>query len=89
MIEQLSYLRPSNLDGAKHARAILSLLVKRFRQSWLEVRIIFRGGSGCCRHRMLAWCEHHEVGYLIEIAQNKRLNEISAQWQQSAVCRMR
>jgi hypothetical protein len=80
----VSYLRPSNIDGAKHAWAILSLLVKRFRQSWPEVRIIFRGDSGFCRRRMLAWCERHDVGYIVGIAQNKRLNEISAQWQQAA-----
>ena len=51
----VSYLRLGNIDGAKHAWAILlSLLVKRFRQSWPAVRIIFRGDSGFCRHRMLA-----------------------------------
>ena len=80
----VSYLRPSNIDGAKHAWAILSLLVKRLRQSWPAVRIIFRGDSGFCRRRMLAWCERHDVGYLVGIAQNKRLNEITAQWQQAA-----
>ncbi len=80
----VSYLRPSNIDGAKHARAILSLLVKRLRQSWPAVRIIFRGDSGFCRRRMLAWCERHDVSYIVGIAQNKRLNEITAQWQQAA-----
>ena len=53
----VSYLRPSKIDGAKHAWAILSLLVKRLRKAWPEVRIIFRGDSGFCRHRMLTWCE--------------------------------
>jgi hypothetical protein len=77
----ISYLRPGNIDGAKHAWAVLSWLVKRFRQSWPAVRIIFRGDSGFCRHRILAWCEQHEVGYFVGIAQNKRLNKISAQWQ--------
>jgi hypothetical protein len=28
----VSYLRPSNIDGAKHTWAILSLLVKRFKK---------------------------------------------------------
>jgi Transposase DDE domain group 1 len=53
--EQLlvSYLRPSNIDGAKHAWAILSLLVKRIRRAWPNVRIIFRGDSGFCRDLML------------------------------------
>ena len=42
----VSYLRLSNVDGAKHTWAILSLLVRRFRQAWPQVKIIFRGDSG-------------------------------------------
>ena len=49
----VSYLRPCNQDGAKHAWASLSLLVKRLRQAWPTVNIIFRGDSGFCRPRML------------------------------------
>ena len=69
----VSYLRPSKIDGAKHAWAILSLLVKRFRQVWPNVRIIFRGDSGFCRWKMLRWCERHDVGYIVGIARNARL----------------
>ena len=69
----VSYLRPSKIDGAKHAWAILSLLVKRLRQKWPKVKVIFRGDSGFCRWRMLRWCERHDVGYIVGIAQNKRL----------------
>lgn len=69
----VSYLRSSKIDGAKHAWAILSLLVKRLRQAWPEVRIIFRGDSGFCRHRMLSWCERHAVGYVVGIAKNYAL----------------
>jgi len=70
----VSYLRPSRIDGAKHAWAILALLVKRLRQVWPKVRIIFRGDSGFCRWRMLSWCERHGVDYIVGIAQNRRLN---------------
>ena len=56
-----AYLRPSNIDGAKNAWAILSLLVKRFRQVWPRVRIIFRGDSGFCRHITLNWCEMNDI----------------------------
>ena len=75
--EQLlvSYLRPSKIDGAKHTWAILSLLVKRLRQVWPKVKIVFRGDSGFCRWRMLRWCERHDVGYLVGIAKNTRLNQ--------------
>ena len=69
----VSYLRPSNIDGAKHAWAILALLVKRFREVWPKVKIIFRGDSGFCRYQMLRWCEKHDVKYIVGIAQNKRL----------------
>ena len=72
----VSYLRPSKIDGAKHAWAILSLLVKRLRQVWPDVRIIFRGDSGFCRWRMLRWCEGHGVGYIVGIAKNNRLNRM-------------
>ena len=69
----VSYLRTSDKDGACHAWAILSLLVKRFRQEWPNVRIIFRGDSGFCRHEMLSWCERKNVKYIVGIARNKRL----------------
>ena len=80
----VSYLRPSNVDGAKHTWAILSLLVKRFRQTWPQVKIVFRGDSGFCRHKMFTWCERHNVSYIVGIPKNKRLNTITAKWQQKA-----
>ena len=72
----VSYLRPSKIDGAKHAWAILALLVKRLRQAWPKVRIIFRGDSGFCRCRMLSWCERHGVDYIVGIAKNDRLKAL-------------
>jgi len=80
----VSYLRPSKIDGAKHAWAILALLVKRLRQAWPQVRIILRADSGFCRWKMLSWCERHKVGYIIGIAKNKRLNALTAQLQRDA-----
>ena len=70
-----AYLRPSKNDGARHAWAILSLLVKRLRSAWPEVRLIFRGDSGFCRPRMLSWCERNQVDYCVGLAKNKRLNK--------------
>ncbi|MEI7709768.1 MAG: IS1380 family transposase [bacterium] len=71
----VSYLRPSKIDGARHAWAILALLVCRFRQEWPNVKIIFRGDSGFCRQKMLTWCERHGVDYIIGIARNKVLEK--------------
>ena len=66
----VAYLRPSNIDGAKHAWAVLSLLVKRLREIWPEVRITLRADSGFCRHRMLDWCDRHDVNYVVGLARN-------------------
>jgi hypothetical protein len=70
----VSYLRPSKIDGAKHAWAILALLVKRLRQTWPKVRILLRADAGFCRWKMLRWCERNDVDYLVGIARNDRLN---------------
>ena len=69
----VSYLRPSNIDGAKHSWAIMALLVKQLRKEWPAVKIIFRGDSGFCRHQMLTWFEKNNVQYIMGISGNKVL----------------
>jgi hypothetical protein len=75
----VAYLRPANIDGAKHAAAIVKLLVQRLRQAWPQVQITIRGGSGFCRRRLLCWCERNAVKYVIGLAKNKRLNALAAE----------
>ena len=83
----VAYLRPANIDGARHCRAILKLLVRRFRQVWPGVKIIFRGDSGFCRWRMTRWCDRHGVDYILGLAKNSRLLDlarrtmVTARWQ--------
>lgn len=72
-----AYLRPADIDAAKHAWAILALIVKRLRQAWPAVRIVFRGDSGFCRWRMLRWCDHHGVDYIVGLAKNKVLERLA------------
>jgi hypothetical protein len=72
-----AYLRESRIDGAKHAAAILKLLVKRLRQSWPGVRIVFRGDSGFCRQRILNYCERADVHYIIGLARNPGLQAMT------------
>ncbi len=74
----VAYLRKSNIDAAKHAWAILSLLVKRLRAAWPRTKIVIRADSGFCRDRMLTWCDRHEVKYVIGLARNSRLLEANA-----------
>jgi hypothetical protein len=66
-------LRPSRIDGAKNAAAVIKLLVTRLRRAWPESRIIVRGDSGFCRQRLLRWCERSGVSYIIGLARNARL----------------
>lgn len=68
-----AYLRPGDSDAAKHAWGILALLVKKLRQKWPRVKIVFRGDSGFCKHKMLDWCEKNKVDYIIGIGKNSRL----------------
>jgi len=68
-----AYLRPSDIDGSKHTRAILKLLVQRFREAWPDVKIIVRGDSGFCRWRLMRWCDNNSVFYVFGLAKNKVL----------------
>jgi hypothetical protein len=76
----VAYLRPADIDGAMHSRAILKLLVKRIRRQWPNVKIIFRGDSGFCRWRLMRWCDRNDVGYIIGLARNPVLERSSQQW---------
>jgi hypothetical protein len=68
------YLRRSKIDAAKHAAAVIKLVVQQLRAVWPAVRIIVRGDSGFCRRRLLRWCERSGVGYVIGLARNARLH---------------
>jgi hypothetical protein len=70
------YLRPSKIDGAKHAAAVIKLLVTRLRKVWPTTRFIVRADSGFCRRRLLHWCERADVGYIIGLARNARLHTV-------------
>lgn len=78
--EQLlvAYLRTADGDAARHTRAILKLLVQRLRAAWPEVRLIVRGDSGFCRWRLMRWCDHHGIGYILGLARNTRLEALAA-----------
>jgi len=80
----VAYLRPANIDGALHSRAILKLLVKRFRRQWPNVRIIFRGDSGFARWKLMRWCDKHDVGYIIGLARNAVLERLAKPWTEAS-----
>lgn len=74
-------LRRSRIDGAKHVSAVIKLLVNRLREAWPDVRIIVRGDSGFCRQRLIRWCERRDVGYVVGVARNARLQRIVEGWE--------
>ncbi len=67
-------LRPSKIDGAKHAAAVIKLLIARLRKAWPQTHFIVRGDSGFCRRRLIQWCERSGVSYIIGLARNARLH---------------
>jgi len=75
-----AYLRPSNIDGAKHTRALLKLLVGKLRAAWPEVKITIRGDSGFCRWRLMRWCDSNGIGYVLGLAKNTTLLREATDW---------
>jgi hypothetical protein len=80
----VAYLRRSHQDAAKHAAAILKLLVRRLRQVWPRTKIVFRADSGFCRDGLLTWCDTHDVKYVVGLARNERLLAQNAALMQQA-----
>jgi hypothetical protein len=67
-------LRRGRADGAKHAAAVIRLLVTRLRRQWSGVHITVRGDAAFCRQRLLNWCERNAVRYVIGVRGNARLS---------------
>lgn len=73
----VAYLRSSSRGGAHHAWPILALLVKRLRQAWPKVKIVFRGDSGFWNPRMIRWCQKNRVNYIVGLQVNAVLKRLS------------
>jgi len=80
----VAYLRSADGDAAGHSRAILKLLVRRLRQVWPDVRIIFRADSGFCRWKLMRWCDSNGVGYVLGLARNVVLQRLAEPWTHAA-----
>jgi len=66
-------LRTSDVDGASGSVEELGRIVAQLREHWPRTRIIIRGDSGFCRESIMAWCEDNDIGYLLGLARNARL----------------
>ncbi len=69
-------LRPANIDGCAETVPVLARLVEAIRARFPQTRIILRGDSGFCREDIMAWCESHQVYYVLGLAKNARLIKI-------------
>jgi hypothetical protein len=72
-----AYLRPSDIDAAKYARAVVKLLARKLRAAWPEVKITIRGDSGFCRWRLMRWCDSNGIGYVLGLARNVVLQRLA------------
>ena len=69
-------LRTADGDAARGTVAALTEIVAEVRRRCPHARIMVRGDSGFCREELLAWCEAHEVDYVLGLARNARLLEL-------------
>jgi len=80
----LALLRPADIDACTGAVKHLARIVKRIREVWPAVQIVIRGDSGFCREHIMRWCEDNQVGFVLGMAQNKRLTKILGKEMQAA-----
>lgn len=66
----VSYLRPSSVGTAHHARSITKLLVQQIRSRWPNTKIILRGDSGFAVESLMRWCDKNNVGYVFGLPKN-------------------
>jgi hypothetical protein len=67
-------LRKADIDAAAGAVDEVERIVARIRAAWPNVRIFLRADSGFARDGLMSWCEANDVGYVLGLAKNDRLN---------------
>jgi len=67
--------RTADQDAAAGCLPEVERIVAGLRRVWPAVRIIVRADSGFCRDQLMAWCEAHQVDYVLGLARNQRLRE--------------
>jgi hypothetical protein len=78
-------LRTAGQDAAAGSREEVERIVGQIRRQWPEARIVVRADSGFCREGLMAWCESHEVNYVLGLSRNSRLSGlISPQMEEAA-----
>lgn len=77
-------LRPADIDASAGCVSELTRIVAQIRSRWPAVKILVRADSGFCRENLMAWCEAHDVDYVLGLAKNERLTaEIAGELEQA------
>jgi hypothetical protein len=77
-----SELQTCDESPSRNSVHAVSMIVERLRArpGWESVRFIVRGDSGFCRDDLMTWCEAHDVGFILGLATNSRLeSEIASE----------
>ncbi|WP_419630895.1 transposase, partial [Thiolapillus sp.] len=77
-------LRTADKDASSGSVDELQRIVDQIRARWPKTRIIIRGDSGFCREAIMAWCEANDVGYVLGLARNQRLQRALGQEMEEA-----
>jgi hypothetical protein len=70
-----SILRPGKRPGGKETRSIIKRVVQRIRKAWPTVGILLRGDSHFATPEVYAWCDEHNVQYILGLSSNATLKE--------------
>jgi hypothetical protein len=72
-----SILRPGKRPTGREARAIIKRVVQRIRAVWPSVGILIRGDSHFATPELYAWCDNHDVQYILGLATNAVLRTLA------------
>jgi len=70
-------LRPADIDASAGSVEELARIIRQIRRRWPQTRIGIRGDSGFCREPVMAGCEAQGVDYVLGLARNERLLDLS------------
>ena len=73
-----SVLRAGKTPTAAEIISVLKRIVKRIRQVWPEVKIIFRADGHHARPEAMDWMDAHRVDFIIGLTPNNRLKTMFA-----------
>jgi hypothetical protein len=71
-------LRPGKTPTAAEIISVLKRIVRRLRQAWPNVIILFRADSHHTKPEVMAWLDAHDIRFATGLAQNAKLNRLFA-----------